>query len=93
MQTFVTGVAGFIGFHLARRLLEEGKPVFGIDNLNAYYDPRLKSDRLAILEKMPGFSFLRADLADRQAMEEIFRTRDFEAVIHLAAQACVRYSL
>lgn len=93
MQTFVTGVAGFIGFHLARRLLEEGKTVFGIDNLNAYYDPRLKSDRLAILEKMPGFSFLRADLADRQAMEEIFRIRDFEAVIHLAAQAGVRYSL
>lgn len=93
MHVFVTGAAGFIGFHLARRLLEEGSRVFGIDNLNPYYDPRLKTDRLSILEKTPGFSFQKTDLVDRQGMEAIFREHEFDAVVHLAAQAGVRYSL
>ncbi|MCK9262756.1 MAG: NAD-dependent epimerase [Deltaproteobacteria bacterium] len=93
MQVFVTGAAGFIGFHLIRRLLEEGGRVFGIDNLNPYYDPRLKTDRLSILEKTPGFAFQRTDLVNRQGMEAIFREHEFDAVVHLAAQAGVRYSL
>ena len=93
MHVFVTGAAGFIGFHLARRLLEEGIRVFGIDNLNPYYDPRLKHDRLSILEKTPGFAFQKTDLVDRQGMEAIFREHEFDAVVHLAAQAGVRYSL
>ena len=67
MHVFVTGAAGFIGFHLAKRLLEEGNQVFGIDNLNAYYDPQLKADRLDILRKLPGFVFRRLDLVDREA--------------------------
>ena len=93
MHVFVTGAAGFIGFHLARRLLEEGCRVFGIDNLNPYYDPQLKIDRLSILEKIPGFAFQKTDLVDRQGMEAIFREHEFDAVVHLAAQAGVRYSL
>ena len=93
MHVFVTGAAGFIGFHLARRLLEEGCRVFGIDNLNPYYDPQLKIERLSILEKIPGFAFQKTDLVDRQGMEAIFREHEFDAVVHLAAQAGVRYSL
>ncbi|MFY9167322.1 Uncharacterized 37.6 kDa protein in cld 5'region [anaerobic digester metagenome] len=93
MHVFVTGAAGFIGFHLTRRLLEEGCRVFGIDNLNPYYDPQLKIDRLSILEKIPGFAFQKTDLVDRQGMEAIFREHEFDAVVHLAAQAGVRYSL
>jgi UDP-glucuronate 4-epimerase len=89
----VTGAAGFIGFFLARRLLETGRPVVGIDNLNTYYDPALKEARLAKLNEHPGFTFHRLDLADRAATERLFDTGRFRCVVHLAAQAGVRYSL
>jgi UDP-glucuronate 4-epimerase len=89
----ITGAAGFIGFHVARRLLESGRPVVGLDNLNAYYDPKLKEARLAELAKLPGFKFVRFDLADRAGMAALFAEHRFPHVVHLAAQAGVRYSL
>ncbi len=89
----VTGVAGFIGFHLGRRLLAEGREVIGIDNLNDYYDPALKEARLALLEGRPGFRFVRLDLADRDGMAGLFAELRPPVVVHLAAQAGVRYSL
>jgi UDP-glucuronate 4-epimerase len=89
----VTGAAGFIGFHVAQRYLKEGRPVVGLDNLNDYYDPNLKLARLEVLKSMPGFQFVRADLADAAALTPIFREGKFEVVVHLAAQAGVRYSL
>ncbi len=89
----VTGAAGFIGFHVARRLLQNGRKVVGIDNINDYYDPKLKDARLAELAKLPGFTFIRQDLADREAMAALFAKHKFPQVVHLAAQAGVRYSL
>jgi UDP-glucuronate 4-epimerase len=89
----VTGCAGFIGFHLAKRLLEAGKPVIGLDNLNDYYDPALKLARLELLKRYPGFVFLKLDLADRAGIKALFDQHRFTRVIHLAAQAGVRYSL
>ena len=89
----MTGVAGFIGFHAARALLGRGDAVVGLDNLNAYYDPKLKSARLEILERAGDFSFVKADVADRSAMQEIFERQKFDAVVHLAAQAGVRHSI
>ncbi|MDA9519330.1 UDP-glucuronate 5-epimerase [Bradyrhizobium sp. CCBAU 11434] len=89
----VTGAAGFIGFHVARQLLAEGRPVVGLDNLNTYYDPALKQARLALLRSEPGFSFVQADLADREAMAALFARHRFAKVVHLAAQAGVRYSI
>jgi UDP-glucuronate 4-epimerase len=89
----VTGCAGFVGFHFARRLLEAGKPVVGLDNLNDYYDPALKLARLGLLEKYPAFTFLKLDLADRAGMKAAFEQFGFSVVVHLAAQAGVRYSL
>jgi UDP-glucuronate 4-epimerase len=93
MNILLTGAAGFIGYHTAVRLLADGHPVVGIDNLNTYYDPQLKKDRLSRLEPKPGFTFRLLDLTDRQGMEQLFRESKFDAVIHLAAQAGVRYSL
>lgn len=93
MRILVTGAAGFIGFHLCRRLLARGDAVLGLDNLNSYYDVSLKQARLAQLQPHPGFSFVQADLADRPAMEQLFSVEQFDIVIHLAAQAGVRYSL
>lgn len=93
MRTLVTGVAGFIGFHTAKRLLARGDEVLGLDNVNNYYDVRLKEARLAQLENTPGYSLLRVDLADRKAMPEVFAEARPQRVIHLAAQAGVRYSL
>lgn len=89
----VTGAAGFIGFHVTRRLLGQGASVVGIDNLNAYYDPNLKQARLAELTPCPAFCFERMDLADRDAVARLFATHRFARVIHLAAQAGVRHSL
>ena len=92
-RILVTGVAGFIGFHVARRLLERGDDVIGIDNLNDYYDVRLKQHRLGEIEAEPHFEFLMLDVADRWAMKTLFAEQEFDVVIHLAAQAGVRYSL
>ena len=88
----VTGAAGFIGFHLARRLLADGHRVIGFDNVNDYYDPALKEARLRLLEG-DHFTFVRADLADRPAVERVFAEHGFESVLHMAAQAGVRYSI
>ncbi len=89
----VTGAAGFIGFHVTQRLLAQGRRVVGVDSLNAYYDPLLKDARRAELEKCKGFEFVKLDLADRAAVTDLFGTYRFPYVVHLAAQAGVRYSL
>jgi UDP-glucuronate 4-epimerase len=93
MRVLVTGAAGFIGFHLAKRLLERGDTVVGVDNLNAYYDPSLKRSRLEQLRKLPGFEFFASDIADREAMEKVLGKGRFDAIVNLAAQAGVRYSI
>ena len=89
----VTGAAGFIGFHVARQLLSEGRDVVGLDNLNNYYDPALKQSRLSILRENSRFRFVQADLADRPSMASLFGKHHFEVVVHLAAQAGVRHSI
>ncbi|MFC3070568.1 NAD-dependent epimerase [Phenylobacterium soli] len=93
MTILVTGSAGFIGFHTARRLLARGESVVGLDNLNAYYDPRLKEARLALLEQEPGYRHARLDLADRESVARLFEEVRPTGVVNLAAQAGVRYSL
>lgn len=93
MQVLVTGAAGFIGYHVSQRLLLDGAQVFGIDNLNDYYAVDLKKSRLIQLESNPNFQFQRLDLSDRNGMETLFENNTFDGVIHLAAQAGVRYSL
>lgn len=92
-KVLVTGSAGFIGFHVAQRLLREGKQVLGLDNMNSYYDVALKCARLDQLMGQRGFRFVRVDLADQPRMERLFAEESFDCVIHLAAQAGVRYSL
>jgi UDP-glucuronate 4-epimerase len=89
----VTGAAGFIGFHTARRLLDRGRTVVGLDNMNAYYDPGLKEARREELEKSANFRFVRLDLSDRTGLAALFAQHRFPFVVHLAAQAGVRYSL
>jgi UDP-glucuronate 4-epimerase len=89
----VTGAAGFIGFHVARQLLTEGRDVVGLDNLNSYYDPALKRARLNVLRENPHFTFVHADLANRPATAALFAKHRFATVIHLAAQAGVRHSI
>ncbi len=93
MKILVTGAAGFIGFHVSRYLLDRGDEVVGIDNLNTYYDPSLKTSRLDILQDYGAFRFIKLDLADRDGMEELFQVEKFQRVVNLAAQAGVRYSL
>ena len=94
MTILLTGVAGFIGFHTAQALLARGERVIGLDNLNTYYDVGLKQARLAQLEAQPGFSFLQLDVSDRAAMEAVFAEHgDIDRIVHLAAQAGVRYSM
>ncbi len=92
-KVLVTGAAGFIGFHLSRRLLARGDQVVGLDSLNDYYDVRLKHDRLAQLTGQPGFRFVQLNLSDREPMSQLFAGEQFDAVVNLAAQAGVRYSL
>lgn len=89
----ITGAAGFIGFHLARRLLEDGYRVCGIDNLNDYYDVRLKELRLSILKEYSGFSFAKVDISDKNKVNEVFSANSPDIVVNLAAQAGVRYSI
>jgi len=93
MKVLVTGAAGFIGMYVAKALLERGDEVVGIDNLNHYYDVQLKHDRLEQLDGYDGFTFIEMDIADRSAMETLFREQGFNKVVNLAAQAGVRYSL
>ena len=93
MRVLVTGAAGFIGMHTSLRLLDRGDEVIGFDNLNAYYDPALKSARLERLEAHPSFTFVRGDLADRAAVAALFAKHRPERVVNLAAQAGVRYSI
>ena len=96
MKVLVTGTAGFIGFHLTLALLERGDEVVGVDNLNDYYDPQLKKDRLDVIgthARADAFTFLKEDIADRDAMAALFRDYPFDVVVNLAAQAGVRYSL
>jgi UDP-glucuronate 4-epimerase len=92
-KILVTGAAGFIGFHLCGRLLSRGYDVTGVDSINDYYDPALKLARLKQIEHREGFRFIKADIADRPAMEKLFGDGAFEAAVNLAAQAGVRYSL
>ncbi|MGE8203143.1 NAD-dependent epimerase [Heyndrickxia sp. NPDC080065] len=89
----VTGCAGFIGYHLSKRLLDEGYSVIGIDNINDYYSTTLKDDRLSLLKKYQNFLFIKGSIENLELLESIFDQYDFELVIHLAAQAGVRYSL
>src|ERR1700723_3322366 len=89
----VTGAAGFIGFHVAQRLLSSGRKVVGLDSVNDYYDPALKQARLDILKGQSKFPFVKSDLANREATKSLFAQHRFPVVIHLAAQAGVRYSL
>jgi UDP-glucuronate 4-epimerase len=93
MNILVTGAAGFIGMHTAQRLLARGDQVVGVDNLNDYYDVTLKQARLARLQASAGFRFVRLDVADRERVEALFAAERYDRVIHLAAQAGVRYSL
>jgi UDP-glucuronate 4-epimerase len=93
LKILLTGAAGFIGFHTTQKLLARGDEVVGLDNLNDYYDPNLKRARLSMLEKHPKFRFVKMDLSDKGGMKALFSREKFQRVIHLAAQAGVRYSL
>lgn len=93
MKLLVTGAAGFIGFHVSKFLLDRGDDVVGLDNLNDYYDVGLKQSRLDLLEASEGFRFVKLDLADRQGVAQLFSDEKFDRVIHLGAQAGVRYSI
>jgi UDP-glucuronate 4-epimerase len=93
VKLLVTGAAGFIGYHTAKLLLERGDEVVGLDNLNDYYDPGLKAARLEILQSYERFQFIKTDLTDQTAMQAVFHSHQFQRVVHLGAQAGVRYSV
>jgi UDP-glucuronate 4-epimerase len=92
-SVLVTGAAGFIGFHLSKKLIDRGYRVTGIDNLNDYYDVNLKRSRLAVLKTLPGFAFVEGDITDKKSIDGLFREQSFSYVVNLAAQAGVRYSI
>ena len=92
-NVLVTGAAGFIGYHLSERLLENGYSVTGIDNLNSYYDVSLKEARLERLKSFENFCFFKEDISNKDGMEKVFESNHFDVVVNLAAQAGVRYSL
>jgi UDP-glucuronate 4-epimerase len=93
MKILVTGAAGFIGFHLSKRLLARGDEVVGLDNLNDYYDVNLKKARLSQLEEQANFRFIKLELADREGVAQLFARENIQRVVNLAAQAGVRYSI
>ena len=93
MKTLVTGSAGFIGFHVARELLERGEEVVGLDSVNDYYSQELKEDRNEVLGGYDGFTFCRQDLCELEKLEELFEKEDIDRICHLAAQAGVRHSI
>ena len=93
MKILITGVAGFIGFHLANVLLADNHQIIGVDNLNNYYDQTLKDDRLAILKDHHDYAFNKVDLKDKPSLDQVFETNKPDYVINLAAQAGVRYSI
>ena len=93
VKVLVSGAAGFIGFHVSRWLCTRGDEVVGIDNLNDYYDVDLKEARLALLETLENFGFIKVDISDRDVLAELFVAEQFDRVVHLAAQAGVRYSI
>ncbi len=93
MKILVTGCAGFIGMHVSRYLLDQGHEVIGIDNLNDYYAPQLKIDRLKQIESFSRFEFAKMDIVDQQEIDQLFSKHVFNRVVHLAAQAGVRYSI
>ena len=93
MKYLVTGAAGFIGFHVVEQLCQQGHEVIGIDNLNDYYDVNLKQSRLNTLSSLVQFKFIKLDLSDREGIANLFANEQFDKVIHLAAQAGVRYSI
>ena len=93
MKVLVTGAAGFIGMHTTKKLLDEGYNVIGLDNMNNYYDPKLKEYRLNLLTPYDNFNFIKMDLCDREGIAKLFENEKFDRVIHLAAQAGVRYSI
>ena len=93
MRVLITGAAGFIGFHVSRNLLARGEHVLGIDNLNDYYDPQIKRDRLALLDEFDGFAFKQVDFSDHGALDAALHGEEFDRIVHLGAQAGVRYSI
>ena len=92
-KILITGAAGFIGFHLSRKLLSQGITVIGLDNLNDYYDVKLKEERLIILQKSPDFIFVRGDITDKKLLHQVYEDHRPDIVVNLAAQAGVRYSI
>src|SRR6056300_957284 len=93
MKILITGVAGFIGFHACSSLIRSGHKVFGIDNLNDYYDVNLKKERLSLLKKFDSFFFSKIDISDNQKLSALFKKNNFDKVLHLAAQPGVQYSI